>query len=167
MKPIIYLDMDGVLADFEGKAREIFGDEWKKEIDRPNWGSFQQYPNWFSMLDPMPDAIELYKGCVEIVGDKNQVKCLTALPHRGIISNATEDKIMWARKHISPNLRVHFGPFARDKQHHVQHEHDVLIDDMYLNIKQWRAMGGVGIHHTSATQSLDELARAYHLIRSE
>lgn len=157
MKSIVYLDMDGVLADFEGKAVELFGKDWEKEINRPNWGRFSEYPNLYEILNPMPDAMDLYNGVVGLMGgDKNRVQCLTALPNRARDSfpHATRHKIEWARKYIDPKLRVHFGPLAQDKQYHVQHEHDVLIDDMYLNIKQWRAAGGIGIVHTSAANSI-------------
>jgi len=165
MKPIIYLDMDGVLADFEGWARDTIGSHaiWKAEIDKPNWGRFTEYPNIYEILPIMPDAIELYHGCVDIIGDRNRVQILTALPNRArdAFPDAARHKIEWARKHISPNIRVHFGPFAQDKQYHKQHPDDVLIDDMIRNIDQWNSVGGIGILHTDASSSLDKL---YHKI---
>lgn len=158
MKPICYLDLDGVLADFEGKAAEIFGPDWHDEIEKPKWGRISsEYPTWFRDLPPMKDAIELYEGCCDFMGDKNQVQILTAIPNRAEIVTAAQDKILWARQHISPHIRVHFGPFAQDKQYHNQHPHDILIDDVLLNIKQWKAVGGFGIHHTSAQSSLHNL----------
>lgn len=160
MKSIIYLDMDGVLADFEGKCVELVGPEWVKEINQPGWGALNQFPDLYSLLDPMSDALELYKGCVELIGDKNRVQCLTALPNRArdFFPNAAKHKIDWVHNHIDPSLRVHFGPFAKDKQYHVKHAHDVLIDDMYINIKQWRAAGGIGVEHKNAKDTLQQLS---------
>jgi len=166
MKPIIYLDMDGVQADFEGTAARIIGPNWKKEIDKPNWGAFAEIPDWFLRLDRMPDALELYQGCLELVdGDKNRVQSLTALPKRAhhVFPDAAQHKIEWSRLEMSKDLRVHFGPFAQDKQYHISHEHDVLIDDMYINIKQWRGAGGIGIEHKSAETTLRQLKHAFML----
>lgn len=114
-------------------------------------------------MEPYSDAVELYEGCIEIVGDKNRVQCLTALPNRARDSfpDAAKHKIDSVHHYISEDLRVHFGPFAKDKQYHKKHPHDVLIDDMYINIKQWRAVGGIGIEHKNAKQTLDELHRYF------
>ena len=154
MKHIIYLDMDGVLADFEGKAQEWFGDAWKAEVESHNWGRFAEHQDLYDVLDPMPDALELYHGCCRIAGNKNQVQILTALPSRAKFDTAAEDKIRWARRCIDPDIRVNFGPLARDKQFHIRHSGDVLIDDMIRNIDQWNEQGGIGILHTSAHHTL-------------
>ena len=156
MKPIIYLDMDGVLADFEKKAHELFGEQWKQEVESAGWGKFSQHPDIYETLEPMPDAIELYEGCCELMDDRNHVQILTAIPKRAEFVNAARHKIEWARKHIDPNIRVVLGPHAQDKQYHAR-DRDVLIDDMERNIIQWREKGGVGVIHISAKLSLDEL----------
>ena len=160
MKPIIYLDMDGVLADFEGYAYGVCP-EWKTEIEKKNWGRFGSELELFAKLSPMTDALELYHGCVEVAGDKNLVQILTALPNRADFKHAAKDKIDWARKYISPDIRVHFGPYAQDKQYHQQHPYDVLIDDKELNIAQWENAGGIGIVHRTAAESLSALTACY------
>ena len=151
--------MDGVLVDFERTAFELFGANWKHEIDKPNWGAFSKHPNLYEILKPMDDAMELYNGCVELVG-KDYVSCLTALPNRArnYFPDAAQHKIEWAIKYIDPSLRVYFGPFARDKQFHVRHKCDILIDDMPINIDQWNSKGGIGILHTSAKDTLEKLS---------
>lgn len=163
LKPVIYLDFDGVLANFEGKAFELFGNSWKTEIDKPGWGMFAEYPNLYEILVPYHDAKKLYQGCCTIIGDKNQVRGLTALPKRARdnFRGAAKDKIDWAFKHIDPNFRTYFGPLAQDKQYHAKHPHDVLIDDMKMNIDQWNAAGSFGILHTSVNDTLDKLSDFY------
>jgi 5'(3')-deoxyribonucleotidase len=150
IKPIIYLDMDGVLADWEQQAYEFFGAEWRTELDKPQWGRFQDYPDYFLTLKPMEGAKELYNACCEVAGCKSQVQLLTALPNRVKFDDAARDKIMWAKRHIDQNIRVVFGPYAQDKQYHYR-TNDILIDDMALNIEQWP---GFGIQHTSAETSI-------------
>lgn len=165
MKSIIYLDMDGVLADFEGWAANQVGPDWQEEIQQDTWGKFKDYPNIYSLLPVMDGAKELYEKTVEFVGgDVNRVQILTALPNRaaGAFPDAVKDKIWWAHTYISPHIRVHFGPFAKHKCLHVKHAHDVLIDDMERNIKQWNAAGGIGILHKNTTDSLNALHNAIH-----
>ena len=152
-KQMIFLDMDGVLADWEKTARELVGENWKEEVEKPNWGGLYNYPDLFARLDPMEDALELYDACVSISGAHRFVQILTALPNRAHFKDAARHKIEWARKYIHPNIRVNFGPRAQDKQYHYM-DGDVLIDDKQLNIDQWRAKGGLGILHTSARESI-------------
>ena len=158
-KPHIKLDLDGVLFDFEKKAFELFGDKWEEEIRKPEWGRFIEYPNIYEILEPFVDAIRLYEYCVSFTGSKNLVTCLTALPNRARhhFPDAAKHKIESVRKHISPDLRVSFGPFASDKKYHVYHKDDILIDDMQINIDQWNAAGGIGILHTSVYNTIKQL----------
>jgi hypothetical protein len=167
MKHIVYIDMDGVLADFEGKAKEWFGEKWKEEVEQTGWGRFVEHPDVYDVLSPMPDALELYEGCCRIVGNKSQVQILTALPSRAKFDRAAQDKITWARRCIDPDIRVSFGPYAKDKQFHLRHSGDVLIDDMARNIDQWNEQGGIGILHTSAQDSLIVLGRLWRGVQHE
>lgn len=159
MKPVLYIDMDGVTANFEGKAFELFGDKWRTEINSPGWGRFKEYPNLYEILDPYPKARELYERCCELMGDKNQVRALTALPSRAknYFPDAARDKILWNQRHISKDFRTYFGPLAKDKQHHVMTSRDILIDDMERNIEQWNAKGAIGILHRSIDETLEIL----------
>jgi len=36
---------------------------------------------------------------------------------------------------------------------------NLLIDDYIKNIHEWEAMGGIGVHHTSPSNTLAELKR--------
>jgi hypothetical protein len=155
---MLYLDMDGVLANFEGWAEEVIGKDWKKEIDKPDWGKFNQYPDLYDSLPKMKNADMLYEECCNIVGRGN-VSILTALPRRAqpYFPNAARHKTNWARYHINTDIRVYFGPYAVDKQLHVRYQEDILIDDMEINIDQWCKAGGSGILHTSVGNSILQL----------
>jgi 5'-nucleotidase len=159
MKPILYLDMDGVVADFEGWSAQIIGPDWKKEIDSPSWGRYKAHPDFYLWLPPLPDADKLYEACCEYMGDKNLVQLLTALPNRArdAFPNAPQHKIAWAKQFVDPKVRVNFGPFAQHKRYHIRFPADILIDDTILNISQWRHDGGRGILHTSVDETIKEL----------
>lgn len=158
LKPVIYLDMDGVLADFEGWAASTIGPDWKSEIGKPNWGKFEDFPDLFSQLPVMPGAVGLYQKCCDLVGE-DQVYVLTALPSRAHdqFPLAAYHKSKWISQHISPNLRVNFGPFAQHKQLYIRHPLDILIDDQPLNIDQWKAAGGIGVLYKDQPSAIIEV----------
>ena len=159
MKHMLYLDMDGPLANFEGWSARVIGPDWKKEIDSPSWGKYVNYPNLYLWLPPAEGALELYEKCCEYMGDRNQVQLLTALPNRArdAFPHAAAHKIAWAREHINPHVRVVFGPYAQHKRFHIRFPEDILIDDTVLNISQWKHDGGRGILYTSAKDAIREL----------
>lgn len=159
MKPVIYLDMDGVLADFEGWALNNIGPMWKAEISKPGWGKFAEFTNLYSLLPILENAKELYEVCCDTTGDRNQVRILTALSNKAgsKFPTAAVDKINWARYNIHPDIRVVFGPYAQDKQYHCSLPEDILIDDMGINVSQWVGRGGTGILHTSTKLTSEAL----------
>lgn len=157
----VYLDMDGVLADFDKKAIELVG---KRLYDFPTskegWDAINHVPEIYSLLEPMPDADELVNGVFQLQSDYDycfNVGVLTAIPKIGRIPDAKIHKREWIRNYY-PALLMDFniGPHAVDKQKHCR-PGDVLIDDSGMNIPQWNNAGGYGILHTSAVISLVKL----------
>ena len=151
----VFVDMDGVLADFETFANSYLGSEWKVEVEMPNWGRLSQCQNLYSMLSPMPDAYDLWR-YLHGRFDYQDIQILTAIPSRAYFPSAVDDKREWVAKHFGKNVKVNFGPYAKDKQYHCK-EGDILIDDMERNINQWIARGGIGIFHRDAKSTIDEL----------
>lgn len=158
----IYLDMDGVLADFDSKCVELTGKHFMVWPDSQSaWAAIEQHQDMYRILPPLSDALALIEGCVslsKIYGCKLAV--LTAIPRIGRLPLVAQHKQEWLAEHFPqfPDLLTNFniGPYAVDKQNHCKPDH-VLIDDSDLNIPQWIAKGGCGILHTSAEQSLAEL----------
>ena len=70
-RPIIYVDMDGVLADFFGEVARQHGVEYWREIHRQDIGIDQiaQEPEFFSTLPPMPNAEKFMQGVIKIAGE--------------------------------------------------------------------------------------------------
>jgi len=154
----IYLDLDGVLADFEGTAIRILKDEfgglydWKQEIEESNWGIFgSNIQNIYERLDVMSDA----RALVEYVSRFGNVEILTAIPKRGYFPESVNHKRAWVDKNF-PGLKTNFGPYAIDKQYHFKRG-DVLIDDSSMNIEQWNDVGGLGILHINTDDTIEQL----------
>lgn len=146
----IFVDMDGVLADFDSGYERLCGrpiaqNKWGRyEVD---WEKVRATPLFFHRLPMMPDAPELLDG----LGHPYTI--LTAVPQE--IDVARNEKIYWAHSHIHPEQPV-ICCRARDKCKHGE-PGDVLIDDYVKYADLWRDMGGIFIHHTSAKSSLQKL----------
>lgn len=149
----LYLDCDGVLADFDKGATAILGLPPRAFEKRHGLGKFWQKlataPDFYFGLPLMDDATELF----EAVRDLDPI-ILTGLP-RG--NWAADQKVRWAAQYF-PGTKI-ITTMARDKRNHAK-EGDVLVDDQDRHRGLWEEAGGVFIHHKSAQQSIKEL-RAY------
>lgn len=152
----LYLDCDGVLADFDTGAAAILGLPPREFETRHGIGRFWQRlaraPDFYFGLPLLPDAMTLF----EAVRHLDPI-ILTGLP-RG--NWAADQKVRWAAKHF-PGTRI-ITTLARDKRNHGK-EGDVLVDDQLKHAPLWREMGGIFIHHRSADLTLRALADLFPL----
>lgn len=152
----LYLDCDGVLADFDHGAQAILGATPDAFVARKGMGRFWQElarsPDFYARLPLMPDAMQLF----EAVRHLDPV-ILTGLP-RG--NWAADQKVRWAAEHF-PGTHI-ITCLAVDKRDHCR-EGDVLVDDMLKHRHRWEEAGGIFIHHRSADQSLRELSPYFEL----
>ncbi|MDQ3099920.1 MAG: hypothetical protein M3R08_00915 [Bacteroidota bacterium] len=146
----IYLDLDGVLADFDRGAAKVLGMAPKdfEAMYGPGifWKKLAGTQDFYDQLELMPDALELYSA-VEHLGPI----ILTGLP-RG--NWAEPQKRNWAERHF-PGVKV-ITTTAALKNEHCD-PGDVLVDDRDKYRSLWEEAGGIFIHHRSARQSINEL----------
>jgi hypothetical protein len=151
-EPRIYLDCDGVLADFDKGARAVLGMPSRVFEQRFGlkafWARIASTPDFFNTLDLMPDAMELF----EAVRHRNPI-ILTGLP-RG--AWAEPQKRRWAARRF-PGVEVITTSSALKREH--CHPGDALVDDTVKFRHLWEKEGGVFIPHTSAAKSIAELRR--------
>lgn len=156
MRKQIYLDCDGVLADFDKGAEKILGTHPRAFEKRHGlaefWKRLARAPDFFDSLEPLPDAMELY----EAVRHLSPI-ILTGLP-RG--NWAEPQKRRWAERHF-PGVEVITTSAALKREH--CHPGDVLVDDRDRYRDLWEAAGGVFVHHTSAAASIQALKDAGYL----
>jgi hypothetical protein len=146
----IYLDCDGVLADFDKGAENILGAPphvfEKRHGPGLFWKKLARAEGFFDRLDPLPDAFELY----EAVRHKTPI-ILTGMPGGNW---AGPQKRRWAARHF-PGVEVITTRAALKREH--CHPGDVLVDDRDQHRRLWEEAGGVFIHHKDARSSIDEL----------
>ena len=89
MKKILYLDMDGVLVDFESAFPRI-----DEELLRTYVGHLDDIPGIFSLMDPLPGALEAF-GELSCIFD---TYILSTAPWDN--PSAWSDKLLWVRKYL-------------------------------------------------------------------
>jgi hypothetical protein len=150
MKRQLYLDCDGVLADFDRGATAVLGLDPRAFQERHGparfWQKLASAPDFYFSLPLMPDAMELF----DAVRTLDPI-ILTGLP-RG--NWAAAQKVRWAAQHF-PNTRI-ITTMARDKRDHAK-AGDVLVDDMVKHRHLWEEAGGIFIHHRNAAETIEQL----------
>jgi 5'(3')-deoxyribonucleotidase len=147
-KITLYLDMDGVLADFNKEYTKI--DPYKE--DRKKFRSAVIDHKIFEKLDFMPDTQELLNH-VSKLHDIN-VEILTSMgthdPFQAM--SAKTQKMFWLQKHNIP----YRSNFVHSKQEKAQYANprSILIDDSVGCISPFIEAGGHGILHVNASDSI-------------
>lgn len=148
MTRTIYLDMDGVLADFNGFAAKALGTEItlddNSRLSQEQWERLAQIDNLYLELSCMPHAEKLVDVARRFRDELGwDLYILTAVPRNNDVPNSFYDKVIWAQRHF-PDIVVRFGPYSQDKQNHCTRG-DLLVDDRESNLLEWRARGGIAI----------------------
>lgn len=155
----LYLDMDGVLADFNRGVVELChmkpvdqGHSTKEETDAL-WDAVRKVPHFYYQLKPIPGSVEMVKQLRQTYGDK--VEILTGIPKpKRRIEHAAEDKIQWTHDILSSDIKVNIV-YREEKPKYCTGKEDILIDDYEKNIREWQKQGGTGI----LFQNVDDLMK--------
>lgn len=154
----LFLDCDGVLADFDAGATEVLGMSPRafeqRHGKREFWRRLTRARDFYATLPLMPDAAMLFDAVAHL-----DPVILTGLP---LGDWAAPQKVRWAAEHF-PGTRI-ITCMARDKFRHMTGL-DVLVDDRADHRDKWEAAGGTFVHHKSARQSLEQLAEIYSSVK--
>lgn len=149
MERRLFIDMDGVLVDFDRGYELAVGVRPVYAHDESlDWTPLLALPDFWLTLPPMPDAYMLWG-----VARQHQPTILTGVPK--VFPGTAEQKRQWIAKNLVEDVPVITCP-SREKFKHGR-PGDVLIDDRPKCGKPWVEMGGVWIVHTSAAESLRQL----------
>lgn len=154
--PQLFLDNDGVMANFNKLAREILGMEPRDFEDaygsKQFWRELQDYRSpeglgFFESLELMPDAMTLF----------NAIKHLDPIILTGAPQGdwARGQKLRWRKKRFS-ETRMIVCP-SKDKIKYIEGPGDVLVDDTLKYRQLWEEGGGVFVHHTNARDTIAQL----------
>lgn len=147
----LFLDLDGVLADFDTAAQRLFGMSPHKAEEslgaREFWRRIVHVGKFYRDLPLMPDARQLYDAVAHL-----HPIILTGVPVGGW---AEDQKVNWVAEHF-PGVKI-ITCRAREKFVHLRHHGDILVDDTLKYRHLWEEAGGVFVHHVSAAETLRKL----------
>jgi len=143
----LFVDLDGVLADFDTGYEKVFGLRPDKKADNVDWDAVRYVPDFYLNLPPMPDMRILWRG----VKHRNPI-ILTGVPSS--VPEAPANKRAWVAKNLGPDVEVRCCRSSEKCKHAVPG--DILVDDWIKYRHLWEAAGGIWVTHTSA---MDTLAR--------
>jgi hypothetical protein len=157
-RPEVFLDMDGVLADFFAEYAVLAG--------LPPGSSYRDVPpakndptlnkmvgtDFFYRLPKFPVADTIVALSVKLFGGYN----ICSSPLRGDHENSGAQKTRWLKKNLSIQPR-HIYIESRKEKHAVQPDGtpNILIDDRKDNIIKWEAAGGIGIKFQADEDGVD------------
>lgn len=122
MKPIVYIDMDNVLVDFKTGIDKLSADI-KQKYD----GNLDDVPGIFSLMEPMPNAIEsVLKLAIHF-----DLYVLSTAPWKN--HSAWTDKVIWIQKHFGDGKDSVFYKRLIISHRKDLNKGDYLIDDREKN----------------------------------
>lgn len=152
----LYVDMDGVLVDFEKGYFELTKKHTKQfpKGDAAFWQPLSDAgASFWANLPWMPDGPELWKYI------KRYKPAILTAPSQDPSSRVGKEA--WCKMHINNQYRELFFA-SRGMKQMFAGPGRILIDDTEETVKEWREKSGndkLGIHHTSAANTIAQLKK--------
>jgi 5'(3')-deoxyribonucleotidase len=150
-KQKIFIDLDGVMADFDKHFPEAFGVDKDTLSDIEMWAMINSNPTFFLDLPLCVGAKDFF----ESVEHKDPI-ILTACPKSNYTVAATQ-KREWVRNNLSKDVLVMPIMGGKNKCLFMHSAGDLLIDDFEKNCKPWDDMGGISITHRNFGDTVAEM----------
>jgi len=163
--PVVYLDMDGVIADFFGGVERMFGvKHWKELTSVKTGGELKQEvinritgSDFFANLPKFNTTDSLIQLIKSTTGGKFSI--LTS-PLIGDHENSATQKKIWISKNIERPDEVIVSGRKEKWAKQKNGTPNILIDDRPVNIERWQSRGGYGILYQANKDSLSKVEQA-------
>ena len=155
-QPIVFVDMDGVLADLFNHVGEIHDVEHYNQMSDQQWEDFFQNTDAYDLfrsLPVFPTANKLLEIVTKLAGGYKILSSPLNFDKAGSIKGKRE----WLAQHIRVPADEIIFEHEKYKYAKTNGVSNILIDDFRKNITAWNAAGGIGIKYQSDENSLDEL----------
>ena len=158
----IYLDMDGVVADFDKRFKDLSGMLPQEYVDKNGLNAF------WDLIDEK-HKVAFWRGIELMPGAQKLVKYIEQHPFEMLTAPSIKKqsiigKGLWVNDKIgtlySTKPKV---TYRSAKQKHTVKPNltkfDILIDDKGSTIDNWNAAGGTGIFYQNADQVINDLKK--------
>lgn len=166
-KPEVYLDLDGVLADFFTEYAKLAGIESGNYRDIPPAKTDptltkMQGTDFFNRLPKTHSADQVVAMVVKLYGHYH----VCSSPLRNDFENSEKWKKVWIARNLKPApVDVIITPNKAKYAKQADGTPNILIDDRGSNISAWEAKGGIGIKYQADEDSLSTLVDGFHRAR--
>lgn len=147
----LYLDMDGVLCNFDKAYRSLR----TYAADGKRFRAAVMDYHIFEDLEFMPDAQELLNYVCKL--DDINIEILTSMGTYDAIqgNHAKSQKLYWLNKYNIP----YKANFVRSKQEKANYanERAILVDDSIGCITPFADKGGHAIHHSNSSDTIQQI----------
>ncbi|MFG1401987.1 5' nucleotidase, NT5C type [Xanthobacter sediminis] len=153
-KLTLYLDLGGVMADFDAHFPATFGLDHRGLADDAMWERINSHPSYFRDMPLMSGALEFFREIEHLAP-----VILTACP-KSAYAHTAKQKRAWVREHLGEDVVVLPVMGGRNKPLFMHQVGDILIDDFRRNTEAWEASGGRAILHRSYPETVALLRAA-------
>ena len=163
-KPTVYLDMDGVLADFFGGVEKLYGVEHWKQLTNDKTKDLKKEvidkitgTDFFATLPKFNTADGLIEMVKQFTGGTFSIN---TSPLRGDHENSGKYKKVWISNNIeAPAEIIVTGRKETYAKNKASGTPNILIDDRPVNIQKWQAAGGYGILYQANRDQLTKVQK--------
>ena len=158
----IYLDMDGVVANFDKRFKDLSGFLPNDFVDKYGKNAF------WDLIDEK-HKVSFWRGIEVMPGAKKLVDFVSKYPYEMLTAPSVKKqsvigKSLWIRDKVGtlyPSQPKVTYRAAKEK-HNVKSDltkNDILIDDKKSTIDSWNAKGGTAIFYQNADQVINDLQK--------
>lgn len=159
----LFIDMDGVLADFDNGFVDTFKVEHRNGMPKKEmWDHIYGHDEFFYNLKPMAGFSDLLMAASYLynTGKVGQLAILTACP-KSHFFHVADQKKRWIQKHVSGDIIVIPSYMSENKPAYIQSKGDILVDDWRKNCEAWEEVGGVAVKFEDAHQAASDLINLF------
>jgi 5'-nucleotidase len=154
---MLYIDQDGVLADFDAAIKLHLGGSCEEVGDDRIAAEVPKIKDFWINIPPKQDFMRLW----EFVQPFNP--CILTASANWDRDRCVESKPIWLMKHLPNLIPENIRVVRRSEKAHYAlryaNQPNVLVDDFTVNTSEWARAGGVPVLHLSASQSVRELKK--------
>lgn len=136
----LFVDSDGVFADFDGHLKKLFGVFPHEVSDDEMWRLIHSDFRFWSEMPLLPGARELWDG----IKHANPI-VLTGC-HKDNYDAIAAEKVVWWNTQFQHEQVI--TCLSKNKAFHMEQPGDWLVDDMVKNCKRWAKAHGKAIRYT-------------------
>lgn len=143
----IYVDMDGVLADFDKhfeNTHNMHPSAYEKAHGTEAfWKSIIGTDKYWENIPPFPYAQEM----LDFIFEHFEHVSILSAPSNSDYERTIREKRTWLNKNVKMPCGTHVPAIFRKDKHVYAAGGAILIDDFENKVKKWNSHGGFAIHH--------------------